>query len=374
MADFHLFTHEFRPKRGGAGVVCEQIAETLTGMGKEVTVWVPGYVGQDDAVRPKYDLRVLRRLKGTRNLGCLLITAREVVASRKTLRNTTVYLAEPGPVAVFMWLTLFYRRFWKRLVITLHGSELLRYRKDRWFGTPLFRRLAAKADVIHVLSTYNENELLEWLPELKPKVVRGYGMSMPGEALPALQNRGTQVDRVRILCVGRIHPRKGQLELLQAVATLPTDLRSRVEVVFVGQLVKDAYHKTVMEVAETCGATVKCLGGISDEALQKCYREADVFALTSVPYGSSVEGLGLVYLEAARHGLPLLAHRIGGVSDVVLDEVNGLVADPADPTSLTRQLARLVSDGELRHRLGLEARRLVEACSWEPVVRRMFKM
>jgi len=373
MADVHILTHEFRPKRGGAGVVCERIAETLSQLGKEVTVWAPGYVAEAENFAPDYDVRVLRRLKGTRNLPCLLVTAREVAASRKTLRTADVYLGEPGPIAVFMLLTLFFPKFWKRLVITLHGSEILRYRRSWWWSAPLFRRLARKADCIHVLSSHNEAVLLDWLPELKSKLVRGYGMYLPNEKPPVIEKgQSAAGGGVKLLCVARIHPRKGQLELLQAVCHLDPEIQKQLTVVFVGQFVKDRYYKDLLSQVQHTIAKVEFTGGISDELLDSTYALADIFALTSVPYGTSVEGLGLVYMEAAQYGLPVIAHRIGGVSDFVVHGVNGYLCEPDDLLALSKNLDILIRNPLLRKQLGEEGRKRVTGLKWETVVKQLF--
>ncbi len=56
-----------------------------------------------------------------------------------------------------------------------------------------------------------------------------------------------------------------------------------------------------------------------DDRLGEIYAQADIFAMTSMPHRLSVEGFGLVYLEAGAHGLPVVAHAIGGVPEAVLD-------------------------------------------------------
>lgn len=373
MADIHMLTHEFRPKRGGAGVVCEKIAETLTSLGKDVTVWVPGYVAEARDYTPKYDLRILRRLKGTRDLFCIFITAREVIASRKTLRLADVYLAEPGPVEVFMLITPWFRKFWKRLVITLHGSEIVRYRRSGWWG-PLFKRLCTRADLIHVLSQHNEQELLDWLPHLKPKMCRGFGMSVPHQELPEIPNREQpkETHKVNLLCVGRVHPRKGQLQLIRAISRLSPEIQSTISLRFVGQFVKGKYYKECLDNSHSLKSDIEFSGGLPDDALAAAYRGADIFALTSMPYGMSVEGLGLVYLEAASFGLPIIANRIGGVSEVVFHGENGYLSDPEDLDGLSRNIERLIKNPEIRRDFGLAGREMVESITWESVVRQMF--
>mgnify|MGYP003350277809 CR=1 FL=1 len=62
---------------------------------------------------------------------------------------------------------------------------------------------------------------------------------------------------------------------------------------------------------------IRFLGDVPDEELSRIYDRADIFAMTSINHGDSIEGFGLVYLEAAAHGLPIVAHDVGGVRDAV---------------------------------------------------------
>jgi glycosyltransferase involved in cell wall biosynthesis len=63
----------------------------------------------------------------------------------------------------------------------------------------------------------------------------------------------------------------------------------------------------------------------------------------------------MVAYETASAGKPLLASRIGGLQDIVVDGETGLLVTPGDIDALRRALARLIGDGELRERLGAGA-------------------
>ena len=69
------------------------------------------------------------------------------------------------------------------------------------------------------------------------------------------------------------------------------------------------------EAAKFPDLTVRFFGNIPDEELSTLYDRADIFAMTSINHRDSVEGFGLVYLEAAAHGLPIIAHDVGGVRE-----------------------------------------------------------
>jgi len=86
--------------------------------------------------------------------------------------------------------------------------------------------------------------------------------------------------------------------------------------------------------------------------------------MTPVPHGPSLEGFGLVYLEAAAHGLPTVAHRTGGVPEAVRDGVTGLLVDPADRPALAAAIARLINEPALRANLAAAARVRARERSW----------
>jgi phosphatidylinositol alpha-1,6-mannosyltransferase len=99
--------------------------------------------------------------------------------------------------------------------------------------------------------------------------------------------------------------------------------------------------------------TVRFFGNIPDEELAAVYDRSDIFALTSVEHGQSVEGFGLVYLEAAAHSLPIVAHRVGGVSEAVRDGVTGLLVTPGP----AGRAGRRVREADPRRPPAQEARR-----------------
>jgi phosphatidylinositol alpha-1,6-mannosyltransferase len=106
--------------------------------------------------------------------------------------------------------------------------------------------------------------------------------------------------------------------------------------------------------------------------LTEVYEGADIFALTSVPHGHSIEGFGLVYLEAAVHGLPVVAHDVGGVSEAVLDSVTGLLIPPNRPAQLAAAFERLILDEDLRDRLGASGREWATRNCWKQSAKALF--
>jgi glycosyltransferase involved in cell wall biosynthesis len=93
------------------------------------------------------------------------------------------------------------------------------------------------------------------------------------------------------------------------------------------------------------------MGHLGDEALQECYRQCRVFAMPSTG-----EGFGLVFVEAARYGLPSIGGKHDSVKEIVLDGQTGLLVEQ-DSHEIALACVRLLTDDNLAQKLGDAARR-----------------
>jgi len=147
-------------------------------------------------------------------------------------------------------------------------------------------------------------------------------------------------------CMGRHEAYKGIDHLISAVARMP-DPDGQILLLVAG----DGPERRRLEenAKQLLGAKVRFLGRVPDvdEFLACC----DLFSLPS-----QLEGFGLVYVEAAFHGLPSVATLVGGVPDAVIDGATGLLVPVKDVEALANALQRLRSDTGLRHALGEAAR------------------
>ena len=90
--------------------------------------------------------------------------------------------------------------------------------------------------------------------------------------------------------------------------------------------------------------------------------------------GLEQEGFGIVFLEAAASGVPVVAGASGGVRDAVVHGETGLVVErPRDPHAVSAALARLLADVDLRRRMGHDARRrAVESFDYDVLAERLW--
>lgn len=162
--------------------------------------------------------------------------------------------------------------------------------------------------------------------------------------------------------IGRLVPEKGAGVLLEAMPFLLRYHPVRLVVSGTGP-----YGDELKRRAAQLGVAhaVDFTGWIDDATAQALYRYADAAVVPS-----TYEPFGIVALEAMAAGAPLVVSDVGGLSEIVQHERNGLKAAPGDPWSLARALDRVLSDSALAGRLAAEGRRQAEErYSWRSVAR-----
>jgi hypothetical protein len=157
----------------------------------------------------------------------------------------------------------------------------------------------------------------------------------------------------RLLFVGRLEHRKGAHVLLDVLPGLLArhsdwrcDLVGALEVPGHGGI--PMMRRFLAEHADAEWlARVRFHGPVSDDALFGFYQACDLFVAPSL-----FESFGLIYVEAMQFGKAVVGCRTSGIPEVITDGVDGLLAEPGDSSSLEAALDRLMSDDDLRERLG----------------------
>lgn len=188
----------------------------------------------------------------------------------------------------------------------------------------------------------------------------------PGAVDPAdARVRAARTARHRVVALGRLVPRKGVDDVVRALAAIPDT-----ELVIAGgppadELAGDPDAHRLRALARACGVhqRVRLLGGIHRGQVGPLLRGAD--AVVCVPW---YEPFGIVPLEAMACGVPVVAARVGGLADTVLDGVTGVHVRPRDPSALARALAGLLADPQRRLAMGVAGRHRAETrYSWARV-------
>ena len=363
----HILTHEYPPSRGGAGRYCHELAKAISEKYGKVMVWAP--IGSENCD----GIEIIELpWRGSQSWLSSWKLIKKIKSSKQfKQKNEILHIAEPGSSRAmirFAWLI----KMEIKLILTIHGSEIVRFTKnpiEKWF----FKRLLSRCTRIHVLSQYNEKKLIELFPFTKKSIMRVPGAPASGVSpKEAIHRHGKGSEKIRIVCVGRIHPRKGQDQIILALLTLPRTLQKQLFVQFVGPATTPKYLEAIRKLGNEFSGRISFEGDCTDEILSSVYRNADIFALTSMPRSNSIEGFGIVYLEASSYGLPVIANRTGGVEDAVIHEKTGLLSEPFDLNSLAKNFQLLIQDITLREKLGNNGLEWAKSHSWNKVASKIY--
>jgi glycosyltransferase involved in cell wall biosynthesis len=157
---------------------------------------------------------------------------------------------------------------------------------------------------------------------------------------------GLPKEKVVVGTLSRLVPHKGIIDLIKAI-----NLVNGYQNVFLA-VAGDGPEKETLEGLASIMLPGRCqfLGRIKD--IDQFMSAIDIFVLPSY-----MEGFGLVFIEAAFHGVPSVGTKVGGVPDVIIPNMTGLLVQPGDYISLANAIDQLSANGTLRNELGAAARK-----------------
>lgn len=227
------------------------------------------------------------------------------------------------------------------------------YRLSSRYRRRFFLKVLEDAAAVYVQSEVGRADLLAELERVSPAHLAAFRDRIEvignGVDLPDLPPRNPDGP---VLTVGRLVPSKGHDVVIDACAELGKPL------VIAG---RGPERVALEEKAAALGADVRFAGFADREALAELYRSASAVVLAS-----QHEGMPNVLLEAMAYARPVIATPVGGIPDLITDEVNGKLVRPQDPSALAAALDRLFAEPETAERLAAAARATVaERFAWE---------
>jgi phosphatidylinositol alpha-1,6-mannosyltransferase len=260
----------------------------------------------------------------------------------------------------------------QRIVATTHGHEA------GWAVLPgarrLLRRVAGRVDVMTYLGEWTRTRLVGAigpyagrLQRLVPGVDAARFSPRPGE--DEVRRDLQLLDRPVVVCVSRLMPRKGQDVLVRAWPEVQRRVPGAALLLVGGGPARSRIERLVRDTG--LGGDVILAGSVPHERLPQWYAAGDVFAMPCRERlgGLDVEGLGMVFLEAAACGLPVVAGASGGSPDAVLAGRTGFVVDGQSAPEVAHAVAGLLADPDRASQLGRNGREWVRNdWTWERTV------
>lgn len=235
----------------------------------------------------------------------------------------------------------------KKSVLTVHGS----------YGVRMFEGRNAKrscwvmgniAKVITV-SEYSkkrlEEEVFKHCGQAPEITVIKNGTVLPAEiATPENQTK-------QIICVGGVKPRKGTYESLKALGEYVKNYDKNVHLSIIGSYDKDDSYVQKMQnyvYANSLSNYVTFSGKIGDDELHRHYERADLYLMPAKTSVNTFEGFGLVYMEAAGHGIPCIGTNESGAAEAINEGVSGLMFDPEDTEAIAKGIDEILNEGRIK--------------------------
>ena len=363
-----LITNDFPPRAGGIQSYVQSLAERLPAA--DLVVYAPAWGGatEFDAAQP---------FPIYRHPGQLMLPVPSVRRrAAELVRDHNIRAVWYGAAAPLGLLTPALRAHGVcRTVASTHGHEV------GWSMVPgargALRRIGSTNDVITFVSQYARRRISSALGpaaalEYLPPGVRIDTFRPDPVARRLVRSQYGLGESPVVLSVSRLVTRKGQDSLIRATPQIVSRI-PQAKVLIVGDGPDGPRLRGLVDTLDL-RAHVVFAGNIPWAQLPGHYAAGDVFAMPCRTRGSGldVEGLGIVFLEAAASGLPVIAGRSGGAPETVQPGRTGSVVDGRDVQGVADAVTDLLSDRTTAAQWGANGRAWVgRTWNWDRSAERL---
>lgn len=201
-------------------------------------------------------------------------------------------------------------------------------------------------DKVFCVSSFNQKKfVVDYQESINKTQVTYNGIDISGLQKKKQVSLGSN-NRFIIICAANLIREKGLQYLIKALPVI-IDHNLDIEVMIIGE---GKYHKELNDLAVELEVDnyVNFMGLRND--VISLMAEADLSVIPSI----WAEAFGYTVLESMAVGLPVIASKVGGIPELIEDEVNGLLVKPGDAEALASAVIRLMSDRDLRVQMSNE--------------------
>lgn len=306
-------------------IACEVVAVTSVATGKvyEIPLLTPGMW---------YSWTILRKLR----------------AIFRT--SDVIHVFDGYPYGIITFLASFGLR--KKIIITFVGSGSI----IKLYSFPflfILKYVYRTADVLTAISSFTAKEVQKMVSGLKVKIITpGVDFGLFGKTSPL----PTELESISpyILSVGSLRWRKGYKYSISGFAKIAGEF-PLLKYVIVGKKYTDKEYIKLQRLISELGldGRVVILSTIDDpEVMRSLYAHAELFCLLSQNVGHDVEGFGIVFLEAAASGVPVIGSSDCGVEDAVQNGKNGYLVRADDVDGFADAVRSILRDSAKKNEMG----------------------
>lgn len=259
-----------------------------------------------------------------------------------------------------------------KLISSFRGYDIVTRPFTDPFWASCVKELFQKAECLHFVSEWLRSKAIEIGAPSEKSIVIYAGLDSAFYSPISTKNKLSIKQQIKIVSTGRLVKLKGYEFSIRAIKKL-IDEGIEVDYIIIGsgELLDEL---TRLAIDLQIEQKVHFLGTKSESQVRDILQKADIYI-----HPSLTESLGLAVLEACAMSLPVVASKVGGIPEIIQDNVNGLLVEPGDSDALAKAIKNLVYNPAHAIELGQAARKTVlskfsiaqETKNWQELYRQL---
>ena len=343
-----ITTQCFFPEIGGIESLMTGMADAMSDVGKDVLVLADGKETANDEGK-KYKIKRFSGWKPYRR-------RRKAIYLKKFIANNNI-----EAIYADSWKSVEHLRLVNvKIVVLAHGTEIPKKYFDNFYAYLNIKKRRiiksyANCQKIAANSAYTRDLMIASLKISSDKIK----IIHPGidiyEDFISNEDRQNVKKIIKdsspiITTLARVEKRKGHKFVIDAIMELKSKFPNMLYLVagkgpYLDEIKK---HVRMLHLEKH----IIFLGWITEPEKSLVLQSSDIFIMTPTKVGESVEGFGMVFIDAAFHGIASIGTLSGGISDAVINNQTGLLCEDGNQESITKNIDRLLSNKKLRDELG----------------------
>jgi len=260
------------------------------------------------------------------------------------------------------------------LVTSIHGSDIFIFKKGSLRSLITYTTKSSNIVTLNSSASFNALSSIDIVSkkEIIPMGIDTRRFS-PDKKNHALKVE-LHIDGPFFLAIGRLVELKGFNFIIDAMKDIIQDyLNAKLVIIGDGPERKNLENQAKKLNIQN---NVLFLGNLQNSELPKYYATADIFIGPSITTrDGATEAFGIVFIEALSSGTPVISTDVGGIPDIIKDNVTGIVVPQKDSKSIYLAVKKILSDSDLRKRLGQNGLQITaDKFSWEKIAKRFINL
>lgn len=373
---FLFFTDDYKPQPGGIAEYALQVAKHFAESGQEVLMLAPDAEGGS-----KFDRKQAFHTKRVPNARLIGIAVYFVYFFYTVLNQDIDYVYNVMWFPCGLISVLLKPIFNYKIITAVHAHESVyteetTRQKLKKIIQPIQAKAFNRMTYVFAVSNFTRDNLIKI--GVMPKKIKVF---KNGVDLRDFQETGKHNEIIRkysledksvILTVSRLVERKGHDMVIKTMHEVIDKVSDAIYLIAGTGPYRSELEKIVEE--RDLKDRVVFLGFVPDEEINRLYNTCDVFIMPSRRVGISVEGFGIVFLEANACKKPVIGGNSGGIPDAIVDGKTGLLVDPENLNDIAEALIRLLSNKDLAMDMGENGyERIKKELTWNKVATKMLR-